>query len=272
MRPALIPTTLAALAVGTSAVAQDAQTPEIQTPEVQPDWELQRDAESESIFAYVPLTTGLVIAVRCTKGSFDAVIAGLPEARRNDRTRTLRIGLRGEHAHDTRWNVTTDRTVAIADYPAPFARELRAGGAMTITIPNGGGEGRNLRHEIELPPSSSAIDQTLSACDRPLTDPRDALLPQIEDGGLPRGIVWDRAPRPTFPHSAYASGYAVVSCLMTAQGRLDQCVLEAQQPADSAFGRAAMRATADARLTSPAETPGQYTPRIVAFRVHFRGG
>ena len=267
MRPVRILTTLAspplaALAVATSAVAQEAPA----------DWDVHRDPENQSIVAFVPMTTGLIIGVRCNKGSFDAIIAGLPEASRNERTRTLRIGFENDHTHDTRWNVTTDRTVAIADYPAPFARKLREGGAMTITIPNGGGEGRNLRHEIELPPSNAAVDETLAACDRPLVDPRDALLPEIEDNGLPSGVTWSREPRPRFPRSAYAAGYVVVSCVMTPNGGLDQCVLETQQPADSAFGAAVLRSMDTARLTSPNEVVGQYAPRIIAFRVQFRGG
>lgn len=262
MRSIRVLTTLSALLVAGSASAQ----------EIPNDWDVHRDPADGSILAFVPLTTGLTIGFRCGRGGFDAVIAGLPEAQRNQRTRMLRIGFRGQHTHETRWNVTTERTVAIADYPAPFARELRKGGTITITIPDGGGEGRNLRHEIELPASGAAIDETLTACDRPLEDPRDDLLPQIEEGGLPAGVTWSRPPRPSFPRSAYASGYAVVSCLMTAEGRLDDCVLEAQQPSDSAFGRAAMRATDDARLTSPNEAPGQFTPRIVAFRINFTGG
>lgn len=261
MTPFRLVPALAVLAVAASALAQD----------VPVDWDMQRDPATETVVAYVPMTTGLVIGVRCVKGDFAAIIAGLPEARRGERTRTLRIGS-PDHLHDSRWNVTTDRTVAIADYPARFARNLREGGAVSILIPGGGGEGRNLRHDIELPRSSAAIDEVLTACDRPLVDPRDALLPEIEEGGLPSGVTWQRRPRPVFPQSAYASGYAVVSCMATAEGRLEQCILEAQHPADSAFGRAALRSTGDARLTSPNEPEGRMTPRMVAFRFNFRGG
>lgn len=237
--------------------------------EVPLDWDVQRDPANETLVAFVPMTSGLAIGVRCTKGDFAAIIAGLPEARSDERLRTLRIG-RHDDLHDSRWNVTTDRTVAIADYPARFARNLREGGPLSILIPSGGGEGRNLRHDLELPASSAAIDEVLTACDRPLVDPRDALLPEIGAGGLPAGVTWARPPRPVFPQSQYAAGYAVVSCMMTAEGRLEQCVVEAQHPADSAFGRVALRSTGDARLTSPNETPGQFTPRVVGFRFNFR--
>jgi hypothetical protein len=92
------------------------------------DWEIIRQPEQKTVFAFVPMTTGLTIAFRCVDGNFGSVIAGLPQARRQERTRTLRIKVGEEEFSDTRWNVTTDRSVAIADYPAPLARELRAGG------------------------------------------------------------------------------------------------------------------------------------------------
>lgn len=259
MPPVRLLISLALSAVAASASAQEAPT----------DWDVQRDPANQSLIAFVPMTTGLAVGVRCIKGDLAAIIAGLPEVGRNDRVRTLKIGAPG-HLHDSRWNVTTDRTVAIADYPAPFARRLREGGPISIMIPGGTGEGRNLRHDLDLPASSAAIDEVLTACDRPLVDPRDALLPEIGAGGLPSGVAWERQPRPVFPRSNYASGYAVVSCMMTADGRLEQCLLEAQHPADSAFGRAAMRSTDAARLTSPNEAPGRFTPRMVAFRFNFR--
>lgn len=233
------------------------------------DWAIERDPANQSLIAYVPMTTGLAIGVRCIKGDFAAIISGLPAAGSNQRVRTLGIGP-VDHQHDSRWNVTTDPTVAIADYPARFARNLRRGGPVSILIPGGAGEGRNLRHDIELPPSSTAIDEVLTACDRPLVDPRDALLPEIEAGGLPTGVNWARAPRPVFPRTNYAAGYAVLTCMMTAEGRLDDCLVEAQHPSDSAFGRAALRSTGDARLTSSTEAPGRLTPRMVGFRINFR--
>lgn len=253
---------LTSLAVAAAAASASTQEPPA-------DWDIQRDAAAGSVIAFVPMTSGLAIGVRCIKGDLAAIITGLPEARRNETVRTLHIG-RPDRLNDTSWNVTTDRTVAISDYPAPFARRLREGGPLSILIPGGGGEGRNLRHDLDLPASSAAIDEVLTACDRPLVDPRDALLPRIGPGGLPAGIAWARQPRPAFPQSQYAAGYAVVSCMMTAEGGLEQCVLEAQHPSDSAFGRVAQRSASTGRLTSPNETPGQYTPRVVSFRFNFR--
>ena len=247
------------LAGSSAAMAQDATD----------DWEVIRQPEQKTIFAFVPLDSGLTIGFRCVDGVYGAVIGGLPEASRNARIRTLSIAVGDDEPGDSRWNVTTDRTVALADYPARLARELREGGAVSIVVPGGGGNGRNLRHNLILPASSTAIDETLTACGRLLEDPRDALVPEITESGLPDGVTWARPPRPTYPRNNYAAGYAVVTCVVQPDGGVHQCEVESEFPVDGGFGRNALRATDDARIVSPGETPGQYAPRMVGFRVSY---
>lgn len=259
MRHPVLPALLV-LGLGGTATAQDATD----------DWEIVRQPDDKTVFTFVPMTSGLTIAFRCVDGNYGAVIAGLPQARRQDRTRTLRIKVGDEAFSDTRWNVTTDRSVALADYPAPLARELRAGGPVSIVIPGGAEDGRNLRHELVLPPSSAAIDETLEACGRPVADPRDSLLPEIEENGLPAGVSWATAPRPRFPATRYAEGYAVLSCVVQPEGSLADCVVESEFPFNSGFGRNGLRSIGDARIASPGETPGQYAPRMIAFRINYR--
>lgn len=252
---------IALIASAGSALAQDV---------AEDDWEVIRQPERKTVFAFIPTSTGLTIGFRCVDGAYGAIIAGLPEAPRNARIRTLQFKDEDGETRSTTWSVTTDRTVALADYPASLARSMRDGGPVSITIPGGGGEGRNLRHELTLPASSVAIDETLTACDRPTEDPRDALLPEIAENGLPDGVTWARAPRPTYPSTNYAEGFAVVTCVVQPDGAVDQCQVESEHPDDGRFGRNALRATDDARIVSPGETLGQYAPRIIGFRVNYR--
>jgi hypothetical protein len=233
------------------------------------DWAILRDPGHKSLIAYVPMTSGLTLAVRCVDGALDTLIAGLPPVPGGQAVRPLHIGFGDEAPRRSNWNVTTDPTVAIADYPAAFARDLRKGGQMRVVIPGGAGDGRNLRHEILLSPSSAAIEEALTSCGVPLTDPRDALLPDIDERGLPAGISWARPPRPRYPETRYAKGYAVVTCVANADGALNQCQVESEQPARSHFGEAALRAMPNARITSATEPAGQITPRLIAFRVNF---
>lgn len=234
------------------------------------DWDIVRQPDQKSVFAYVTTTTGLAIGFRCVDGAFGALIAGLSPVSRNARTRVLRMKVGDGELQDTIWNVTTDRTVALADYPASLAREMRDGGAVTIVVPRGAEDGRNLRHELELPGSSAAIDETLTACGRPLVDPRDALLPDIEESGLSGGITWAQQPRIRYPRTSYIEGVAVITCLMQADGSLDQCAVEAEFPTDGHFGEAALRGMDRARLISSTEVEGAYRPRIIGFRSIFR--
>lgn len=254
--------TLAAVAaIALPAVAQDSPAEQ--------DWNLLRDPAKKSMIAYIPVTTGLMLAVRCVDGALDGVITGLPQYAQGRATRPLGLAFGDEPMRQTRWNVTTDRTVAISDFPAAFARSLKKGGPLKILIPGGAEDGRNLRHDLVLPGSSAAIEATLAACNRPLKDPRDALLPDVEDNGLPRGLTWSRPPRATYPNTNLASGYVVISCVAQTDGALDQCQIESEQPAKSRFGAAALRSTRDARLNVADQPGGVLTPRMIAFRANF---
>lgn len=253
---------IAMIACAGAALAQDAGD----------DWDIVRQPDQDMVFTYLETSTGLTVAFRCMGGAYGAVIAGLPEAPADVTVRTLEFKVRDGQPHDTRWSVATDRTGAIADYPASLARDLRDGGAVSILVRNGGGPGRNVRYNLDLPASANNINETLTECERPLTDPRDALLPEIGEGGLPDGVTWDRAPRPTFPRTRIAGGFAVISCMAQADGRLQQCQVESEFPLEAGFGASALRAANDARVLSPNETPGAYTPRIVGFRVNYMRG
>lgn len=249
--------TLLACAIALPALAQDASQ----------DWDLARDPATKSVLAFTTFDVGLAVAFRCVDGSLNTVIAGLP-ASTQDR-RTFQLGFGDAAAYDSVWTATTDRTVVVGDFPAMLARDFREGGPLKLTIPGGAADGRNLRYEVELPASGEAIDAVLTACGRPLVDPRDEIMAAIPDSGLPVGLDWVRRPRPNFPHTNYARGFVVTTCLTTPEGRLSDCVVEMEHPHDSGFGRATLRSTRDARLRNAAQ-PGQPVPaRLVSFRTSF---
>lgn len=264
MKPSLTAAALAAIvlsAIALPAFAQDT------APDA--DWEVLRDSAKKSLIAYIPVTTGLVLAVRCVDGALDGVITGLPQFPAGRLTRPLGLAFGDERMHQTRWSVTTDRTVAISDYPAAFARSLKRGGPLRIMIPGGAEDGRNLRHDLVLPPSSAAIEETLTACNRPLEDPRDALLPDIEENGLPTGFHWATPPRPRALMNLTTQGYVVATCVAQADGSLNTCQIESEQPPKARLGEAVLRSTRDARIDTGGQPEGQITPRMVAFRVNF---
>lgn len=213
------------------------------------DWDMRRDNRAKLKVAFTAFDNGLAIGVRCTDGVFEVAVAGLPLAPDDLDSRPLRIGFRGATVHEESWFIASERGTAISSFPAPLARQLRQGGRMDIVIPGAGEGGRNIRYVMDLPSSAMAIDETMGACGRPLDDPRDALLPEVGTGNVLAGRVWERRPRPQYPLSATAgSGFVTLSCVGTASGVVEQCVIEAEYPPRQGFGRAALRAAERSRL------------------------
>lgn len=233
-----------------------------------PDWDVFRDTSKTMVMAYTDFDSGLGIAVRCVDQSYEALISGLPDIAGD--TRTLRLAFSDDELHDSTWNVAIDPTIAVSDRPAPFARNLREGGQLQIVVPGGAADGRNLRYVLTLPPSSAAIDETLTSCGRPLIDPRDAELEDIAANGLPASLSWDRAPRPRYPVPArYGKGFAVVTCLTNPDGSLRDCLIETEHPQDGAFGDSVLRSIRRARVRNTSQE-GAVPLQRISFRAAFR--
>ena len=247
MKRALALLVLSAIAL--PALAQDAAA----------DWDMLRDPRKKLTLAYTQFDSGLGIAARCVDESYEAIILGLPPAGEGE-TRILHVAFGDDDLHGQRWNVAMDDTIAVSELPAPFARRLREGGRLRIMVPGGAGDGRNLLHDLTLPASSSSIDETLTVCERPLTDPRDAELEALPEGGLPANLEWARTPRGAFPAPArYGRGFAAVTCLTNPDGSLRDCAVESEHPQDGGFGEAALRATRRARVAR-ADDPAAPVP------------
>jgi len=247
-----------------AAAAQD-KAPTAPATASADDWDMIRDPAKKTVAAYVSLDSGVSVILRCTNKVYAALVARLPGALGD--TRVLHLSY-GDHSHPETWNVVTSPTVAMSALPAPFARKLRDGGMLSIMTPDGAGPGRNLTHHLHLPASSTAVDETLTACEKPLEDPRDALLPDLGEGGLSAGVTWERPPRPNYPALArYSAGFAMLSCMALPDGRVNDCVVESEFPADGGFGRATLSSVRDARLKASDGAP--ITPRLIVFRTNF---
>ncbi|MDZ4392800.1 hypothetical protein [Cypionkella sp.] len=257
MKPTLA--LLACTAVALPALAQDAAT----------DWDMFRDPDKKLIMAYARFDVGLSIATRCVNGSFEAVISGLPPAGRRE-TRSLGLAFGDDEFYTQRWNVAVNNTLAVSELPAPFARKLREGGRLRVFVPAGAGEGRNLTYDLALPASSASIDETLMTCGRPLTDPRDAELEALPEGGLPANLNWANPPRGSFPVGGrYARGFATIMCLSNPDGSLRDCTVEAEHPQGGGFGEAALRATRRARLGNAETSEGPVPLALILYRTNF---
>lgn len=215
------------------------------------DWDLR--VQDGMTIAHAQFDNGLLLGARCQAGTFQVLIGGLPEAPEArdllSARRILKIGFRDDAASDQGFMIGDNRRIAFAELPAPLARDMREGGRMQIVVAGGAEGGRNLRYVLDLPPSNAAIDQALSACNRPLVDPRDSELAALEDDGLPANINWRRKPETEYPQGqTYTAGFAVTTCLARADGRLSDCVIETEFPANGGFGAAVLKSVRSGRL------------------------
>lgn len=254
MKTALVLTTSFALAL--PALAQDSAG----------DWDVTRDPNKDLVIAYTVFDNGLGVGARCSGGSYQVLVSGLPPA--TGASRTLRVAFEDGEFAVQHWSVGNEASVAISDYPSPLARNLREGGRMQIIVPGGGQNGKNLRYVIDLPSSGAAIDETLTACGRPLVDPRDAELAALGDNGLPADLNWIREPQITYPERrTYTRGFATLTCLTRSDGFLRDCAVETEHPHGGGFGEAALNGTKGARLRN--HLGGPVPLRFIAFRANF---
>lgn len=250
--------TLAVLSLALPALAQDAGD----------DWDLRRDRDL--VVADAIFDSGLGVGVRCQDGGFGVVISGLPPAQ--GAFRTLSVSFDDAPPQPMRWIITGSPTAVLAELPAPFARVLRGGGRMNLVVPNGAGEGRNLRYALDLPASRTAIDTVMRECGKPLEDARDALMAD-GDGELSGELIWTRPPNPEFPSKAWdnrvGGGLAFVSCLTTDEGELEACEIESEHPMGAGFGRAGVRAMRRARVGLAEGSQGRVGSRMIVYSVRF---
>ena len=258
---------LAAFSASTAAVSQEVEPPE--------DWVISRIPDKDAVIASVPFNNGITLVTRCTGQVFDVMILGLPEARRgaNSRSLTFLVGDETEEKPYV-WSIGTDRTSAFSRVPAITARNLAEGGKLQIIVPGEGGAPRT-RYVMNLGPSGSAIEETLTHCGRALVDPRDDQL-EGDGDGLPTGIMWTRPPRPEFPSSVQGRqpvhGYVAMTCLVTAEGRLANCEIESEQPPGYNLGRSVKNSLGGARLgqSDEARAAGRrFEGAMILFTVNF---
>ncbi len=232
------------------------------------DWDIVRDRRGRAEMAYVQFSNGLGMMFQCKDGSFNAVISGLPEPGLTFeeamlRERPIRVALRGGEEDFQRWAVGTDETTAVALLPAPFARSLRAGGALQLAILEDEADGPVRAYEVELPSTSRNLDEVLTACGRPLEDPRDLLLEGID---LDTPLDWRDRPLPPPRDDMRGSGVAVISCSTRPDGRLEDCEVESEHPSGSSVAGEYGRYVARRWRVQVDGDPDASVPRA---RIHF---
>ena len=233
------------------------------------DWALVEAPERSAVIAITRFDNGITLAGRCVNGAFDVTVAGLPPAQ--GYSRIVRVSVGDEELRQETWTVGADPAVAFSRLPALFARRLAVGGKLQIAIPGTDGQ-RGTRYVMDLPPSPTTLERTLTACGRSLVDPRDTGLDRDAPDGLSGGLDWALRPRIELPDSVrgrYVTRATVTtSCLVAETGSLTDCVIESEHPGGFGHGREVVRSLRTARvrsLTPELALGGQFVTFTVTF-------
>lgn len=235
-------------------------------------WDLSRDSARGLAIASVGYEDGPVLAVRCMGGVFDVILTGMPPFRES--RRILEVAFGGDEPQEQYWTQTAVEGVVASNFPATFARRLRE--ARTLTVIASGEDGASrVRRVLPLPASSVGLDAVMSACGKPVVDPRQP-TDFVEIGAGSRR-TWARPPSPSYPDLALSreanTGHVGVSCVAEANGRLRDCQVESEIPGGVGFGARALSAAREGRVT-PLETTSNaaHQTQLVTFMVLFRAG
>lgn len=242
-------------------------------------WALQRAAEGDSVLAIAPFNNGITLVARCSFNSFSLLIDGLPPSdleMGSERNVMMRIG--EQVAQRGVWT-SADARVAFSRTPAIAARKLRSGGRLEVIVPGADETSRRTRYVMDLSAESPNLTTTMEKCGLPLVDPRDD--ERLGDGGgIPMGLEWATRPIPEYPSATVHGtppngGVATLTCVIGPGGRLRDCDIESEFPANSGFGASARRAAAGARLKQSNEAKDAGAPfegERVTFTMRFRMG
>jgi len=274
--PSIVAIALATVALITPAWGQVATEPDA-APAADGDWTVIPVNEGSGSAAVATFTNGISVMTRCRNDVLDVMITGLPPARAANGARSLVMYVgEGPLPEPYAWSIGSDPTVAFSRFPAMAARTLVQGGRLQIVVPPARRGQPRTRYVMQLDSSVAAVEQTLESCGRSLVDPRDKADGNGEDG-LPAGITWARRPEPQFPPPVRGRlpsvGYAGLTCLVTAEGRPTDCLIESEQPAGYGLGKAVLDSLPRTRLAQTDEDRAagrQLDGRMIFFMVNFQ--
>lgn len=233
------------------------------------DWELINTNRGNTVAAAAQFDNGITLIARCqNRQAFDLLIGGLPDS--SAKRRTLQVGV-GENSRmrNVEWLSGADRKSAFSLYPMSLARDLMRGGTIRIRVPGQNGAPSTL-YVMETEPSVTAIAETLTACDKPLVDPRDARETEMLEE-LPADIEWARRPMPS-PDAignaaTHLETYVVVSCLTAEGGALKDCRIESANPFNERINRIVLDASRNGRLRLKVSGEAPLPDREISYAV-----
>lgn len=227
------------------ALAQNAPAPVVAATD---GWDMETDAARKITLASIRYDSGAGLIVQCRDGELSTIILGLPATaapitpQNGVTTRRLETGALNELAPVT-WRSAPDGTSAMRSGDVRRIRDLKKGGRFIVrTVAAENDPARAI--VFDLPTDPSGLDQVLTACGRPLSDPRDALRdvsafvtvdqrhPGLDGGSL----------------SGNGDMTYEYSCIVAPAGRVRDCRVELMRPANPEYEARLLRSAPRARF------------------------
>lgn len=232
------------------------------------DWELIRDPAKSTTMAIAQYDSNLAVAVRCLGTSLDVLIQGLPAS--TGETRTIEHEILGLGSEPGSWSLSANGQVAFSTAPVRHARTLMGGGSLKLTVVNDDTQ-ETSRFQVELPSESKGIEAVLTACQKPLSDPRFPLRSDLFLSHSTLGWEWQFRVSPQYPSPTQSTeGQARLLCQIRANGRLHNCEIESEAPPGNGFGKAVMDAVPHGLLKATDPSQPIEAGRFISFMTRFR--
>ncbi len=232
-------------------------------------WDMAQTDKGPS--ASISYEGGQSLILRCFNNRLEALLIGFPVEAAHG-MRPLTWTQNGQAERQT-WINVPGQAIMAAIRPGRVARLFHQGGDLIIepspTVPVEPNQPRE-RVRLPLPSDNSAIDAVRAACG---TDPdaaRDGLLETEPSFPRPPSLreTWTLAPAPDYPAKAMrlSRGEVIYSCVVAAQGALEDCRIESENPPNADFGVEALKALRKARLRlGHGVEPGRLTVSRLVF-------
>lgn len=211
-------------------------------------WDVEIDAARKITLASIRYDSGAGLIIQCRDGDLSTIILGLPATaapitpQNGVTTRRLETGALDELAPMT-WRSAPDGTSAVRGGNVRSIRDLKKGGRFIVrTVAAENDPARAM--VFDLPSDPSGLDQVLTACGRPLSDPRDALR------DVSAFVTVDRQHFGLDIGTPPANGGLTYeySCIVAPRGRVTDCMIELMRPASPELEARLLRSAPRARF------------------------
>lgn len=224
-------------------------------------WEALPPANSASSAAALRGDGGVALVARCSDGVFRLMFSAVPD----EPAAHAHYRINGGDWERIHWAPAARDRLFFSQTSARMARKFAAGGDLELRFSPE--ESPEILYQLDLPAAAGALNDVLSDCGIPLSDPRDDL-------SMAENIDWDLRPSGTDMARFYPvrgrQGDGAILCVIMRSGRLSDCELTYETPPDMDFGAATLALSSRFRLTP--EQASEFEGRLVTIPVSWRLG